>query len=118
MKRPVALAPADGEDLRLRAGLRMDVERPPVGHDQALGRQRLDADVVGAGGDRALDLGAQQILEHAEQRVLQVDGQRQQAIEEGGDRRQLLAQAAVLVGQAQAGGVLERLQRAALDLAG
>ena len=26
----IALAPADGEDLRLRTGLRMDVERPPV----------------------------------------------------------------------------------------
>ena len=96
----------------------MGIERAPIGDDQALGGQRLDADVVGAGGDRALDLGAQQLLEHAEQRVLQIDGERQQPVEEGRDRRQLLAQAAVLVGQMQAGRVLESLQRAALDLAG
>ena len=57
------------------------------------------------------------ILEHAEQRVLQVDGQRQQPVEEGRDRRQVLTQAAVLVGQPQPGRVLERLERAAFDLA-
>ena len=113
----IALAPADGEDLRLGTGLRMDVERPPVGHDQAFGRERLDADVIGARGDRAFDPGAQQILEHAEQRVLQIDGQRQQPVEESGDRRQVLTQGSVLVGQAQPGGILERLERAAFDLA-
>ena len=96
----------------------MDVERPAIGDDQALGRDRLDAEVIGARRDGALDLGAQQILEHAEQRVLQIDGQREQPIEEGGDRRQVFAQAAVVVGEPQAGRVLERLQRAALDLAG
>ena len=73
-ERPIALAPADGEDLGLRTGLGMDIERTPIGHHQALGGQRLDADVVGAGGARALDLGLEQLLERAEQRVLQIDG--------------------------------------------
>ena len=47
-KWPIALAPADCEDLGLRAGLGMDVERAPVGHRQALGGQCLDPDIVGA----------------------------------------------------------------------
>ena len=76
-------------------------------NDQALGSDRLDAEIVGARGDGALDLGAQKILEYLEERVLQVDGQREQPIEEGGDRRQVLAQAAVAVGEPQAGRVLE-----------
>ena len=113
----IALPPADGEDLRLRPGLRMDVERPSVAHDQAFRRERLNAGVIGARGDGAFDPGAKQILEHAEQRVLQVDGQRQQPVEESGDRRQVLTQGSVLVGQAQPGGILERLERAAFHLA-
>ena len=47
-ERPIALAPADGEDLGLRTGLGMDIERTPIGHRQALGDQRLDPDIVGA----------------------------------------------------------------------
>ena len=72
VKWPIALAPADGEHLRLGAGLRMDIERAAVGDDQAFGRERLDAEIIGARRDRAFDPGAQQILEHAEQRVLQM----------------------------------------------
>ena len=56
VQRLVALAAADREDLRLRAGLRMDIERAPVSDRQALGSQRLDAEIIGAGGDRAFDL--------------------------------------------------------------
>ena len=99
-ERPIALAPADGEDLGLRAGLRMDVDRAPIGHDQALGGQRLDARRRRCPTRCAPSiLACEQLLERPEQRVLQIDGQRQQPIEEGGDRRQLLAQAAVLIGQ-------------------
>src|SRR3546814_15812554 len=77
----------------------MDVDGAAVGDAQRFGGERLDAEIVGAGGDGALDLRPQQFLEHAEQDVLQVDGERQQTVEEGGDRRQLLAQAAVAVGE-------------------
>ena len=115
---PIALAAADGEDLRLGTGLGMDIERAPFGHHQAFRREGLDANVIGSRGDRAFDPGTEQILEHAEQRVLQCDGQCEEPIEEGGDRRQLFAQGTVLVGEAQPRGVLERLQRAAFDLAG
>ena len=113
----VAIAAGDGEDLRLGAALRMDVECAAIRDGEALGSHRLDALIIGAGSDGALDLGAQQILEHAEQPVLQIDSQREEPVEKGGDRRQILAQAAVAIGQPQAGRVLERLQRAALDLA-
>jgi len=70
----------------LRAALRMGVERLAICDDEALGSHRLDAEIIGARRDGALDPGAQQILEHAEQRVLQIDGQREQPIEKGGDR--------------------------------
>jgi len=115
-ERPVAVAARDGEQARFGTALRMSVERAAVGDDQALGHDRLDTDVVGARGDGAFDLGLEQIVEHAKQRVLQVDGEREQPIEEGCDRRQVLTQAAVIIGQPQAGRVLERLQRAAVDL--
>ena len=114
---PVAIAAGDGEYLRLGAALRMDVERPAIRDDEALGSHRLDAKIIGARRDGALDPGARQTLEHAEQRVLQIDGQREEPIEKGGDRREILAQAAVAIGQSEAGRVLERLKRAALDLA-
>ena len=55
--------------------------------------QRLQADIVGAGRDGALDRARQQLLERREQHVLQVDGQRQQPVEEGRDRRQLVLDA-------------------------
>ena len=101
-ERLVAVAACDREDPCLGAGLRMGVDRAPLGDREALGRQGLDAEVVGAGRDRPFDPRLQQTLEHAEQRVLQVDRQRQQAVEEGRDRRQILAQAAVIVGQPEA----------------
>ena len=47
-ERLVALLAADGEYLRLGAGRRMDIDHLALGHHQALGRQRLDADVIGA----------------------------------------------------------------------
>src|SRR5262249_27961188 len=63
------------------------------------------------------DPSPQQAVEHAKQRVLQVDAEREQPIEKGGDRRQVLAQAPVAIGQPQTGRVLERVERAALDFA-
>ena len=53
--RPIALALGDGEQPRLGAGAGMGVDRLPVGDDEALGRQRLQPGIVGAGRDRALD---------------------------------------------------------------
>ena len=91
----------------------MGVDRPPVGDDEALGRQRLQPDVVDAGRDRALDPRGQQLLERGEQDVLQLDGQRQQPVEEGRDRRQLVLDA-VGVGQLQAGRVLEASEASSL----
>ncbi len=40
---------------------------------RTLGSHRLDSEIIGARRDGALDPGAQQTLEHAEQRVLQID---------------------------------------------
>ena len=95
----------------------MGVDRLPVGDDEALGRQRLQSDIIGAGRDRALDPRAQQLLERGEQDVLQIDSQRQQPVEEGGDRRQLVLDA-VAVDKLQPGRILERLKRTIHDLAG
>jgi hypothetical protein len=61
-------------------------------------------------------LASSKLLEGGEQDALKLDGQRQQPVEEGGDRRQLVLDA-VVVHQLQAGGGLEALERAALDLA-
>ena len=97
------------EHLRLGAAVRMRVDGPAAGDGQTLGRHGLDPVIIGAGRDRALDAGAQKVLEHLEQGVLQRDGQRQQPVEEGRDRRQVFAQTAVLVGQPQPGRVLEGL---------
>lgn len=112
------LAAVDGEDPRLGAACRMDVKRAAIGDHQALGRQGLDADVIVARGDGALDPRLQQLLEGFEQRVLQIDAQREQPVEKGRDRRQIFPQAAVPVGKLQTGRVLEHGERAARDLAG
>src|SRR5438105_2684683 len=114
---PIAISASDREYARLGATVRMNVQRPAIRDGEALGRHRLDAEVIGAGCDGALDPGAQQILKHAEQGVLQIDGEREEAIEEGRDRRQVLAQATVAVDQLQSGRLLERLERAGFDLA-
>ena len=94
----------------------MGVDDAPIGDDEALGAQRLQAGIVGAGRDRAFDASGEQLLECGEQDVLQVDGERQQPVQEGGDRRQLVLDA-VGIHQLQAGRVLERLERATLHLA-
>jgi hypothetical protein len=57
---------------------------------------------------------AEQLLKSGKQDVLQIDGQRQQAVEERRNRRQLIADA-VAVGQLQPRRILEGLQCAAFD---
>ena len=111
---PVAPLFGDGEQPGLGAGGRMGVDRPAVGDDEAFGRQRLEPDVMDAAVDRALDLGLEQLLEGGEEGALKLDGQGQQAVEEGRDRRQLVLDAA-RIHQLQAGGRLEALEGAALD---
>ena len=69
-------------------------------------------------GNRRFDAGLEQLLESGEERVLQIDAQRQHAVEELRDRRQFLAQRAVLVGEIEPGAVLEIRQRTAVNLAG
>ena len=110
------LALRDRQQASFRRGAGMRVDGLTAGDDEALRRQRLQPDVVGSRCDRALDTGGQELLERREQDVLKVDGQRQQPIEDGGDRRQLVPDA-VGVGQLQPGCILERAQRATLDLA-
>ncbi|CAM5632847.1 hypothetical protein SSCI18S_05682 [Sphingobium scionense] len=114
--RTVPLAPGDGEQLRLGAGARVDMDGPAVGDDEAFGLKRLQPEVIDAAGDGALDLGVEELLKGRKQDALQFDSERQQPVEEGSDRRQLILDA-VVVHQLQAGGVLEHLQRAAIDLA-
>jgi hypothetical protein len=83
---------------------------------EALGAQRLQPEVIDPGGDGALDpLALSKLLEGREQDALHVDRQRQQAIEEGRDRRQFVLQP-VVIGQAEAGRILEGPERATLDL--
>ena len=91
--RTVALALDDREQPGLGGGAGMGVDRLPVGDDKTLGRQRLQSNIIGAGRDCALDPRGQQLLERGEQDVLEIDGQRQQAIEECRDRRQLILDA-------------------------
>src|SRR3546814_10702064 len=80
----------------------MGIDGAPLDDLEALGDQRLDPDIVGARSDGALNLRLEPRLELFEQRVLQPDAQRQHAVEEAGDRRQVFLQAAVLVGEIQA----------------
>ena len=75
----------------------MRVDRAPLDDAEAFGGQRLDAEIVDAGADRGLDARIEQFLEHGEEPVLQSDAQGQHAVEELRDRRQFLAQGAVLV---------------------
>ncbi len=65
----------------------MGVDHLPVGDDEAFRLQRFQSHVIGAGCNRPVDPRLQELFEGREQDALQFDGQRQQAIEEGGDRR-------------------------------
>ncbi len=113
----IAVTPGNGEEARLCTGCRMGVDRLAASDGKAVGNQRFRPEIVTARGNRALDLGAEQLLEGAEEHVLHRDGQGQQPVEEGGDRRQLVPETAAGIGQRQAGHRLEGGKRALLDLA-
>ena len=87
-----------------------------IGGAEALGAQRFEPEVVDPGGDSALDPLIEEFLECGEQDRLHVDGQREQASEEGRDRRQVILQT-VVIGQAEAGGILKRPERTARHIA-
>src|SRR3546814_20212781 len=61
---------------------------------------------------RSLDTRGQQILERREQDVLEVDGQRQHPVEEGGDRRQFVLET-IAVAERQSCRRLESPERTA-----
>ena len=114
---PVAVAAQDPVAGGLGAGRGMGVDRAPLDDAEAFGGQRLDAEIVDPGADCGLDAGIEQFLEDGEEPVLQSDAQGQHAVEELRDRRQFLAQGAVLVAQIETGRLLELGERTALDLA-
>ena len=94
----------------------MGVDGAAILDDKTLRLERFEAEIVDSGRDRAFDLGGQQLLEGRVQDVLQLNGERQEPIEEGRDRRQFILDA-VVVHQLQARRIFEALERAALDLA-
>ncbi|MPM00178.1 hypothetical protein SDC9_46401 [bioreactor metagenome] len=94
----------------------MGVDHPRVRDAEALGAQRLETKVIDPGGDSALDPLVEQVLEGREEHGLHVDRQRQQAIEEGRDRRQVIFKP-VVIGQAQTGRILKGPERTARDIA-
>ena len=96
----------------------MGVHRTAFGDAEALGGERLDADVVGAAGNRRFDTRVEQLLEGGEERVLHRDPERQDAVQELRDRRQLFLERTVLVDKIETGRVLKIAERAALDLPG
>src|SRR6202035_3472562 len=112
----LALLAQDGEDLRLRACL-VRIDRAAGSDGQRRRRDRLEALVVDSGRDRALDARLEQLLEDLENRVLQGDRQRQDAVQEGGDGRQFVPEPA-FVREGEAGRVLKLGEAAGRDPAG
>ena len=91
--RAVAVLAQDAIAAGFGARRGMGVHRTAFGDVEALGGQRLDADVVGAAGNCRFDARVEQLLERGEEGVLQIDAQREHAVEKLRDRRQFLAQA-------------------------
>src|SRR6185436_8945719 len=112
----ITLALSNREKQGLGASGRMSINRLPVGDDKALSAERFQADVVDTRCDRALDASGQQLLEGGEEDILQLDGERQQPVEEGRNGRQLVLQP-IGIRQLQAGRVLKPVERATVDLA-
>ena len=94
----------------------MGVDDARIRDAEALGPQRLQPEVVDPGRDGPLDPLVEQFLEGREEHGLHMHRQREQAIEEGRDRWQVVFQT-VVIGQAEAGGILKGPQRAARDIA-
>jgi hypothetical protein len=114
----VAVLAQDAAAAGLGASSCMVMHDAALDDPEALGGQGLDADVVGAGGDRGFDARVEQLLEGDEEQVLHRDPERQDAVQEPRDRRQLFPERAVLVDEIEAGSVLQRGQRAAVDFPG
>jgi hypothetical protein len=104
---PVAVLAQDAIATGLGAGRGVGVNRTALGDLEALGGQGLDADVVGAAGNRRFDTRVEQLLEGDEEQVLHRDPERQDAVQELRDRRQFFLERAVLVDKIEASRVLE-----------
>jgi len=115
-QRSIPFATGDGQQPGFRSGARMGVDDLVAGDDEALSLERFQPDIIDTGTDGAFDLGGEELLERREQDALKLDGQRQQPVEEGGDRRQLILDA-IVVHQLEAGGGFEAGKRAAFHLA-
>ncbi len=100
----------------LRARRRVGVDGLAVGDDEALRRQRFKTDVIDAAGDGPLHLGVEQFAPKAVNRWSEARSSTPAAVQKGGDRRQLVFDA-IVVHQLQAGGRLEAVERATVDLA-
>ena len=84
----------------------MGVDHPRIRDAEALGAERFEPEVVDPGSDGPLDPLIKKVFEGSEQHGLQMNRQRQQAIEEGCDWGQVILQP-VVIRQAEAGGILE-----------
>jgi hypothetical protein len=114
--RMIASAFGDREKPSLGAGRPMNIDGPAVGHDKTLGTECFQSDIIGARRNGALDASRKQTLEGREENILKLDGEGQQPVQEGRDRRQLVLQS-IGIHQLQAGRVFEHLEGAAPDLA-
>jgi hypothetical protein len=115
-ERAVAVLARDLEEPGLRAARAVRGDRAAVDDGEALGVDGFKAHLVGTSRDRAFNLRREKFLERSEDRVLQLDLQRQQPVEEGGDGREVLAQRAVTVEEVQSRDLAEPLERAASDM--
>ena len=106
----------DLDDLGLGAGALVREHRLARGDGERVGNDGLDAPLEGARLDGDLDVGLDAGLQRAEELVLLVDGKRQQPVEELRHGRQVLLEVA-LPGELEPGGLLEVLERPALDVA-
>src|ERR1700754_830455 len=94
----------------------MNIDGLSIDDDKALRAKRFQPDVIGAGRDGSLDSSGQQLLKSREKDILKLDGERQQPVEEGRDRRKLILQP-IGVHKLQSGRVFEPFERAAFQLA-
>ncbi len=108
--------PRDREKLCPRAGAGMRIYHAPIDDHETLGTQRLEPDLKASVRNRAFNPCRDQPLEDVEQDSLHIEGQREQAIEKGGDRRKFVFEA-IVIHERQAGHRLECRERATCNLA-
>ena len=116
--RTVAIGARDGEKTCFGACSGMLVDRRRRDDPETLGGKCLEPDLERAARDRAGDFGLEQRFEAFEDAVLHRNGECEQPVEEGCDRRELVLQATARVGQGKPGLALERAQRAAVEFPG